>query len=68
MSEPYSLQLKVIKRILRYIKGIVNFSIHYFPSKEVEQVDFNYSNWGNNLDDKKSTSCNGFSLASTLIT
>jgi len=52
MSEPSSLHLKATKRILRYVKGVVVFGIHYFPIKEVELVGFSDLGWGSNLDDR----------------
>lgn len=62
MNEPFALHLKVAKRILRYVKGTVDFGIHYFTSKDVDLVGFNDLDWGNNLDDWKSTFGNCFSL------
>lgn len=43
MSDPFALHLNFSKRILRYVKGIVEFGIHYFPSKEVEVLEFSDS-------------------------
>lgn len=56
MSEPSALYLKVAERILRYVKGIIDFGIHYFHSEDMELVGINDLDWCNNLDDRKSSS------------
>lgn len=68
MADPSYLHLKAAKRILRYVCGTVNFGIHYFSTDSVKLIGFSDSDWGSNLDDRKSTSGNCFSLGIGLVT
>eukprot|EP00253_Pinus_taeda_P015435 PITA_15435 len=68
MTNPSEIHMKAAKRILRYVKGILNFGIHYYSSEKFNLVGFSDSNWGGSLDDRKSTSGNCFSFGSGLIT
>lgn len=43
MSDPYKLHLKETKRIMRYVKGITDFSIHYYKSDDVKLFGFSDS-------------------------
>lgn len=47
--------MKETKRILRYVKGTLNFSIHYYSSEKFNLVGFSDSYWGGSIDDRKST-------------
>jgi len=62
MSNPSIIHIKVAKRILRYVKGIINFGIHYACNYKLKLIGFSDSNWGSDLDDRKRTSANCFSL------
>ena len=53
MSDPSIVHLKVMKRILRYLKGIVNYGIHYTCNSKLKLTGFNDSDWGSDLDDIK---------------
>jgi len=68
MSAPSEIHLKVTKIILRYVKGTLNFGIHYLKNKHVKLVGYSDNDWGNNIDDRKSTSDNCFNLDSGLVT
>ncbi|XP_050909799.1 secreted RxLR effector protein 161-like [Lathyrus oleraceus] len=46
---------KATKRFLRYIKGTINFGLHYYSSNNYEIVGYSDSDWSEDLDDKKST-------------
>ena len=67
MTNPYEIHMKVAKRILRYVKGTLEFGIHYYSSEKFNLVGFSDSDWGGSLDDRKSTSGNCFSFGSGLI-
>lgn len=46
MSAPLEIHLKETKRILRYVKGTLNFDIHYLKNKDVKLIRYNDSDWG----------------------
>lgn len=53
--------LKVAKRILRYIKSMINYGMHYSIFDNYELLGYNHdSNWEENVDEHKSTT--GFVL------
>jgi hypothetical protein len=62
MTEPYEIHMKAAKRILRYVRGTLNFCIHYYTSNRFNLLGFSDSDWGGSLDDRKSTSGNCFSF------
>ena len=68
MNDPSILHLKAAKRILRYVKGTIGYGLHYSHVDKFELVGFSDSDWGSNLDDRKSTSGQCFSLGSGMIT
>jgi len=68
MSAPSETHLKAAKIILRYVEGIMNFGIHYLINNHVKTMGYSDSDWGNNIDDEKSTYTNYFSLSSGLVT
>jgi len=43
MVDPSELHLQAAKRILRYVKGIVDYGIHYFKIDVTKLVGFNDS-------------------------
>jgi hypothetical protein len=52
MTEPYEIHMKAAKRILRYVRGTLNFGIHYHTSKRFNLIGFSDSDWGGSLDDR----------------
>jgi hypothetical protein len=62
MIEPSKIHMKATKRILRYVRGTLNFDIHYYTCKRFNLVGFSDSDWRGSLDDQKSTSGNCFSF------
>eukprot|EP00253_Pinus_taeda_P011981 PITA_11981 len=52
MTNPSKIHMKEAKRILRYVKGILNFGIHYYSSEKFNLVRFSDSDWGGSLDDQ----------------
>lgn len=45
MSDPFEYYFKKIKRIIRYIKGIIDFAIHYYKHDVVKLSNFNDLDW-----------------------
>ncbi|XP_013614679.1 PREDICTED: uncharacterized mitochondrial protein AtMg00810-like [Brassica oleracea var. oleracea] len=60
MEHPTTTHFKAAKRILRYIKGTINFGLYYSISDDYKLVGYSDSDWGGDVDDQKSTS--GFVL------
>jgi hypothetical protein len=56
------------KHVLRYLRGIVEYSLRYFGDGEVKLRGYIDSDWENSATDiRKSTSRCYFSLGSTMI-
>ena len=68
MQTPHKSHWKVAKRILRYIRGTIQFGIHYSTGGKPLLVGFTDSDWADDLDDQKSTARYVFSLGSGPIT
>ena len=54
--------LNATKGIIRHVKGTTNFEIHYSKMDDVKLKGFSDSDQGSNIDDRKSTLGNCFSL------
>ena len=55
------------KRVLRYVKGTVNFGLRYKKCRKFSLVGYCHSNYGGDLVDKKSTSGAFFFLGDNVI-
>ena len=44
------------KRVLRHMKGTLDFGLLYSPSKEIKLVGYSDSDWAGDTDDRKSDS------------
>jgi hypothetical protein len=55
MESPTIIHFKAAKRILRYIKGTIDFGLLYPSSNEFKLVGYSDSDWGGDVDDRKST-------------
>jgi hypothetical protein len=53
MAKPRENHWKATKRVLRYLKGIIDFGIEYTNDFDVEMTGF--SDWVGDPDDRKST-------------
>lgn len=62
MVDPSELQ-----RIMRYVNGTLDYGIHYHKNYDVKLAGFSDSDCGSNIDGRKSTSRNYFSLGFGLI-
>jgi hypothetical protein len=68
MQTPHEIHWKAAKRILRYVRGTVQFGIHYSSGGTPLLVGFTDSDWAGDLDDRKSTAGYVFSLGSGPVT
>nr|GEU73622.1 retrovirus-related Pol polyprotein from transposon TNT 1-94 [Tanacetum cinerariifolium] len=55
MEEPTTKHLKISKRILRYIKGTIDYGMFYSTSEDFKLVGYSYSDWAGSKDDGRST-------------
>lgn len=55
VEAPTSTHLKAAKRILRYLKGTIDFGLLYSPSNNFKLVGFCDSDFAGDVDDRKST-------------
>ncbi|GLT43009.1 hypothetical protein SLA2020_169860 [Shorea laevis] len=67
MQSPSEIHLKGAKRILRYVKGTIDFGVMYSRSDEIKLLGFTDSDWAGSEDDMKSTSGCCFSIGSGMI-
>ena len=67
MSKPYSNHMAAAKRVLRYIKGTVDYGLVYVSDKEPRLTGYYDSDYAGDLDDRKSTSGYIFLLGSKPI-
>nr|GEX16525.1 retrovirus-related Pol polyprotein from transposon TNT 1-94 [Tanacetum cinerariifolium] len=51
MEEPTTKHLKIEKRILRYIKGTIDYDMFYSTSKDFKLVGYRDSDWAGSKDD-----------------
>ena len=68
MQHPHESHWKVAKRILWYIRGTVQFGVHYSIGATPLLVGFTNSDWASDPDDRKSTTGYVFTLGSGPIT
>jgi hypothetical protein len=59
---------KAAKIILRYVKGTINFGLFYPSSNEFKLVGYSNSDWGGDVDNRKSTTGFVFYLGSSAFT
>ena len=55
-SHPTSTHWKALKRVLRYLKGTVNYGIKYTKSDQKECMGYSDADWAGDVNDRKSTS------------
>jgi hypothetical protein len=59
--------LTAVKRILRYVNGIVNFGISFSRNTNLELVGYFDADWARNADDRKSPSGGCFYVGTNLV-
>ncbi|XP_068319696.1 secreted RxLR effector protein 161-like [Pyrus communis] len=67
VERPTELHLKAAKRVLRYLKGTVNFGLVYKKGGEEELFGYTDSDYAGDQDDRKSTSGYVFMLSSGAV-
>jgi hypothetical protein len=67
MESPKDSHWKMVKQILRYVAGILNFGLWYTQSDDNHLSDHTDSYFASNLDDRKRTSRHVFHLGTNLI-
>ena len=65
---PTTTHFKSAKRILRYLKGIIDFGLFYSISTDYKLVSYSDSDWTGNIDDRKSTTGFVFFTGDTAFT
>ncbi|KAM1823768.1 hypothetical protein FF1_025765 [Malus domestica] len=68
MENPTTTHLKTAKRILRYLKGTINFGLFYSSSSNYKLVGYSDSDWAGDSDDRKSTTGFVFFIGDTAFT
>ncbi|KAM1651788.1 hypothetical protein ACFX1X_004522 [Malus domestica] len=68
MENPTTTHLKTTKRILRYLKGTVNFGLFYSSSDNYKLTGYSDSDWAGDFDDRKSTTGFVFFMRDTAFT
>ncbi|KAK2969837.1 hypothetical protein RJ640_000654 [Escallonia rubra] len=67
MERPKQDHFNVAKRILRYVRGTVDHGLFYSHSQNSRLIGYSYSNYGRDLDDRKSTSGYAFHIGSAIF-
>ncbi|KAJ8646671.1 hypothetical protein MRB53_008419 [Persea americana] len=67
MAKPMELHLQAAKRALRYLKGTVNYGIHYKKGGDGELLAFTDSDYAGDMEDRKSTSGYVFLMNSSAV-
>ena len=68
MKTPTITHFKSAKRILRYLKGTINFGLFYSISVHFKLVGYNDSDWAENSNGRKSTTGFVFFMGDTAFT
>ncbi|KAK4258396.1 hypothetical protein QN277_007851 [Acacia crassicarpa] len=67
MEQPKQDHFRTAKRILRYIKGTINHGLFYTHSQDSRIVGYSDSDYGGDIDDRKSTSGYAFHIGSAIF-
>jgi hypothetical protein len=67
MAKPMEIHLQAAKRALRYLKGTVNYGIHYKKGGDGELLAFTDSDYAGDMEDMKSTSGYVFLMSSSAV-
>ena len=68
MENPTTTHFKAAKRILRYLKGTINFGLFYSTTNDYKLVGYSDSDWAGDVDDRKSTTGFVFFMGDTAFT
>ena len=67
-SNPNQQHWTALKRVLRYLKGTVNYGLMYSSKTSKECVGYSDADWAGDLDDRKSTSGYLFQISGGAVT
>lgn len=67
MAKPHNCHCKTTKRVIRYLKGNVDFGIEYSNHLNIELIGYSDSDWERDPNDKKSTIGYAFSIGSIIV-
>ncbi|XP_042056179.1 secreted RxLR effector protein 161-like [Salvia splendens] len=68
MENPTTTHFKAAKRILRYLKGTIDYGLLYSATNDYRLVGYSNSDWAGDTDDQKSTSGYVFYMGDTTFT
>ena len=68
MEVPTMTHLKTAKRILRYLKGTLDYGLLYSPYKDFKLVGYSDSDWAKDTNDRKNTTGLVFYMGDTTFT
>lgn len=68
MKTPTTTHLKATKRIIRYIKGTIDFGLWFSTSNDCKLVGYSGSDWAGDEDNRESTSGFIFFMGNTTFT
>ena len=68
METPTTTHFKATKRILRYLKGTIDFGLFYTSSNNYSLVGYCDSDWGGDKDDQRGTIGFVFFIGTTAFT
>ncbi|KAK6123269.1 hypothetical protein DH2020_042997 [Rehmannia glutinosa] len=68
MENPTTTHMKAAKRILRYLKGTINYGLFYSTTNDYKLVGYSDSDWSGDVDDRKSTTGFVFFMGDTTFT
>ena len=68
MKNPSKEQFTGAKRVLRYVKGTLNFGLTYKKGRELSLIGYSDNDYGGDSVDRKSTSGAFFFLGDNIVT
>ena len=67
-TNPRENHLMLVKRIMRYLKGVEDFGLYYKRNENFELRAYTDADWEGNIDNRKSTSGGALFLGKRLVT
>jgi hypothetical protein len=66
-SAPKQIQLVVVARIFKYLKGTMNYGLWYPRNQNFQLTSYSDANWENCVDERKRTSGGEFFMGDSLV-
>nr|KYP73924.1 hypothetical protein KK1_006583 [Cajanus cajan] len=67
MHRPLEEHWKTTKRVLRYLKGTLDYGLHFKASQPLDIMGYSDSNWATDLTNMRSTTCYCLYLGSNIV-